>query len=81
MPANGAPMSLVTVDDFHKKSVATRSSPSIPKYEQALMRMNGAKSPPMPPAGSALTEEDKTTLIDWLADGAPAASGDDASCE
>jgi hypothetical protein len=80
VPANGAPMSLVTLEDFHGMSLSSRSKPSIPKYEQALMRMDGSRNPPMPPARVAITEADKTLLIDWLGNGALAATGEEASC-
>jgi hypothetical protein len=74
-------MSLVTLEDFHAVSVASRQKPSIPKYEQALMRMNGAKTPPMPPASTPITDEDKMTLLDWLGAAAPAATSDEAACK
>ena len=76
VPANGAPMSLVTLEDFQALSVGGK--PRVPKYQVALARMNGSKSPPMPPATSPISDEDKQTLIDWLSEGAPA--GDADSC-
>jgi hypothetical protein len=76
VPVNGAPMSLVTLEDFQILTVGGK--PRVPKYEAALARMNGTKGPPMPPATSPITEQDKQTLIDWLSQGAPA--GDADSC-
>jgi hypothetical protein len=73
VPANGAPMSLVTLDDFQALTVGGR--PRIPKYQAALMRMNGTKNPPMPPASTPISDADKKTLIDWLSQDAPAANG------
>lgn len=70
-------MPLVTLQDFQNLSVG--GNPKVPKYELALMRMNGSKGPPMPPATSPITDEDKQTLIDWLSDGAPA--GDVDNCQ
>ena len=70
VPANGAPMSLVTLEDFQTLTVGGK--PRVPKWQAALNRMNGTKSPPMPPATSPITDEDKQTLIDWLGDEAPA---------
>jgi hypothetical protein len=77
VPANGAPMSLVELPDFQ---VLTIQTPKIPKYQQARERMDGSKSPSMPPPGSPITDVDKTTLIDWLGKGAPAADGGMDSC-
>lgn len=70
VPANGAPMSLVTLEDF--QSLTVGGKPRVPKWQAALNRMNGTKSPPMPPATSPITDEDKQTLIDWLGEEAPA---------
>lgn len=78
VPANGAPMALVKTADFEALSVG---KPKIPKYDLALMRMDGSRRPPMPPATSAITDEDKTTIMDWLKAKAPAASGDAAACK
>jgi len=77
VPANGAPMSLVEPADFQRLRIVR---PRISFAEAALMRMNGTKSPPMPPAEYPISEEDKTTLIDWLGQGAPAISRDAATC-
>jgi hypothetical protein len=76
VPANGAPMSLVTLADFQSLTISGR--PRVPKYEAALARMNGTKRPQMPPVNSPITDEDKQLLIDWLSDGAPA--GDAGGC-
>jgi hypothetical protein len=70
VPANGAPMSLVTLEDFQTLTVGGK--PRVPKWQAALNRMNGTKSPPMPPATSPITDEHKQTLLDWLGDEAPA---------
>lgn len=72
VPANGAPMPLVTIADFRVLSIQT---PKVPKSQLALLRMNGSRNPPMPPASSPITDQDKKTLIDWLSDGAPEATG------
>jgi hypothetical protein len=78
VPINGAPMPLVVMEDFHVLSVG--GMPKIPKYQVALMRMDGRRGPPMPPATSPITDEDKKTLIDWFSSGAPAATGDANTC-
>jgi len=70
VPANGAPMSLVTLADFEALTVGGK--PRVPKWQAALNRMNGTRSPPMPPATSPITDEDRQTLIDWLGEEAPA---------
>lgn len=75
VPTNGAPMPLVVLADFHTLSVAGK--PKVPKYQLALMRIDGSRSPLMPPGG-AITEQDKKTLIDWLSDGALATT---ATCD
>lgn len=72
-PTFGAPMPLVSVEDFQKPSP---SDPTVPVHQMALTRLNDAMRP-MPPA-SAITPEDKQTLSDWLAGGAP---GTNAECE
>lgn len=76
-PANGAPMSLVVPADFERLRI---TRPRIPMSEWALMRMDGSASPPMPPADSPITDDDKATLIDWLSRGAPAAAADMMAC-
>jgi hypothetical protein len=76
-PANGAPMSLVVPADFQRLRI---TKPRIPNYQNALMRLDGSAQPQMPPTGSEITNEDKTTLIDWLSSGAPAASSSAAAC-
>lgn len=75
-PANGAPMSLVVLDDFHRNSIV---KPQLPIYQKALKRMDGSASPVMPPGGM-ITDADKKTLIDWLTAGALAATSSDATC-
>lgn len=70
-------MSLTKLADFQVLSVQT---PKIPKYQQARERMDGSKSPPMPPMGSPITEQEKQTLIDWLSKGAPAADSGVMTC-
>jgi len=75
VPANGAPMSLVTLEDFQVLTVGGK--PRVPKWQAALNCMNGTKGPPMPPATSPITDEQKQTLIDWLGDEAPAGAACD----
>jgi hypothetical protein len=73
MIAFGAPMSLVTVDDFHKPA---KSDPTKKVYEVALARMNDQANP-MPPGG-AMDATERKVLTDWLsagAVGAPATEG------
>lgn len=69
VPANGAPMSLTTWEDFQRRTIV-RPKPLM--YEAARMRIDGSRQPLMPPGG-AITAADKKVLLDWLSSGAPAA--------
>jgi len=73
-PRYGAPMPLRTWDDVHAPA---ESDPSREVWELMRERINDPEDP-MPPVGT-LTDEEKSTLDAWLADGAPL--GDDAGCE
>jgi cytochrome c5 len=73
-PIGGAPMSLVTYDDFHKQA---KSNPSLKVYELAKLRIND-QAKPMPPGGD-MAKDSFTVLDSWLGAGALAAAAD-ASC-
>jgi len=74
-PLFGAPMSLLSFDDLHARSV---TSPSRFVYELVKERIHNVQKP-MPPASTndVLTRTELETLDAWLADGARANS---ASC-
>ncbi len=74
-PIGGAPMSLLSYDDFHKPA---KTKPSLQVYELAKMRIN-AQSMPMPPGG-AISHDDFSVLDDWLGQGAPAGTDADRAC-
>jgi Copper type II ascorbate-dependent monooxygenase, C-terminal domain/Copper type II ascorbate-dependent monooxygenase, N-terminal domain len=68
-PRYGAPMPLVSYDDFH---VPAKSDPSRSVWELSIARMNDPVSP-MPPAGSEHDHTNDHVLREWLEAGAPAA--------
>lgn len=74
VPANGAPMSLTTWDDFQRPSIVR---PKPPMHEVARMRIDGSRQPLMPPGGT-ISDADKKTLLDWLTAGALAADSGSA---
>src|SRR5687767_10649803 len=63
------PMSLMTLQDFHKAS----TKPSEKVYQRAKARINDAQDP-MPPV-TPLTAADAALLNGWLDRGAPAGQG------
>lgn len=74
-PTFGAPMPLVTHEDFQKPSP---SDASTPVFKMALARMNDMARP-MPPA-SAISQTDRQTLSDWLSGGALATNAQTVEC-
>ena len=67
-PAFGAPMSLVTWQDFQR---ASPKSPSLAVYRSVADRIHRTGAGRMPETGS-LTSAEMKTLDDWIAAGAPA---------
>lgn len=65
----GAPMPLEQWSDFHDENDDGR-----PFYEVALARVTGEEKPIMPPPPHVLSDDEKSTLVDWLSDGAPKAT-------
>jgi hypothetical protein len=74
-PIGGAPMSLMTYDDFHRPG---RSMPALAVYQLAQQRINNAARP-MPPGGG-LPQADFAVLNGWLAAGAIAGTNADKAC-
>jgi hypothetical protein len=74
-PIGGAPMSLMTYDDFHAQA---KTMPSLKVYQLAQMRIN-ATAKPMPPGGS-LPQADHTALDTWFTAGALAGADADKTC-
>lgn len=72
----GAPMSLLTYEDFH---AAAPLNPSRKVYEVSAERIVDVASP-MPPAG-AVPAGDIAVLSQWLAEGAPMGTPEDANCQ
>ena len=68
-PQFGAPMPLVTHDDFHAMA---ETDPSLQVFELAHRRINDEEDP-MPPAPFDLSDAEHTVLDAWLAEGAPLA--------
>ena len=73
-PSFGAPMSLVTIDDF---SVPAVSDVTRPVFELVLER-TAADTKPMPPSG-LLEDAERSVLVDWIDAGMPEA--DQTDCE
>ncbi|HVW24148.1 MAG TPA: hypothetical protein VHC69_02195 [Polyangiaceae bacterium] len=74
-PIGGAPMSLVTEQDF-TQNYTVHTSPGLvgqtmPLYQLARMRINGTNNLPKMPQGNPLAPADFSTLDSWLAAGAP----------
>ncbi|HVW28712.1 MAG TPA: hypothetical protein VHC69_25275, partial [Polyangiaceae bacterium] len=74
-PIGGAPMSLVTEQDF-TQNYTVHTSPGLvgqmmPLYQLAKMRINGTNNLPKMPEGNPLAPADFTTLDTWLGAGAP----------
>ncbi len=72
-PAFGAPMPLASWGDLQ---VPAPSDPSRKVYEVVADRITAELSP-MPPSGD-ITDDERTTILDWIAAGAPA--DPDADC-
>ena len=66
-PIGGAPMPLMTAEDFQAPAV---TQPNLKVHELSLQRMRD-EARPMPP-GAAIEEADKRTIMDWLSAGAVA---------
>jgi hypothetical protein len=74
-PIGGAPMSLVTEQDF-TQNYTVHTSPGLvgqmmPLYQLARMRIEGTNNLPKMPQGSPLSPTDFSTLDAWLAAQAP----------
>lgn len=74
-PAGGAPMSLLTHQDFHKPSV---TRPELKVFELSRQRLVDVARP-MPPSG-ALVASELSALDGWLAAGAAAGGVGDEGC-
>jgi hypothetical protein len=74
-PIGGAPMPLITLDDFQQPA---KSMPSLKVYQLVKMRIND-KAKPMPPGGG-MPAADLTTLDTWLGAGALAGTDADKQC-
>ena len=75
-PLYGAPMSLVTFNDLHARSV---TNPSKYVYEMIAMRIHDDQKPMPPPStNDRLTSSEAAVVDGWIAAGAPA--GSDPSC-
>jgi len=79
-PIGGAPMALVTYEDFQRDHVVKFYKPLIGQtkkvYDLAKIRINDMMSP-MPPGGD-IVPDDFTTIDAWLGAGAPAGTAADA---
>ena len=69
-PAFGAPMPLVSLDDF---MVPAKSDPTRRNYEVVVERMT-AETGVMPPNGD-ISDEDAATILDWIDAGMPQEAG------
>jgi len=74
-PIGGAPMSLLTYDDFHQ---AAKTMPTLKVYELVKMRIHD-QAKPMPPGGG-LSAADLSALDTWLGAGALAGSASEGGC-
>ncbi len=74
-PIGGAPMSLLTYDDFHKPA---KTRPELKVYQLAQMRINDPMKP-MPPGGG-LPAADLSTLNTWFQADATPGTDADKSC-
>ena len=79
----GAPMSLLTWDDFQRDYVVKTSKGLIGQtkkmHELAHIRLNDGGNP-MPPSGSLSIPADRQLLNDWLAAGAQAGGPEASNC-
>lgn len=79
-PIGGAPMSLVTVDDFSREIMSVRTEPGAQAKVAALVKKR-INDPAMPmPPGELLPEPERAMLNAWLDNGQPAAAAG-AACE
>ena len=80
-PVGGAPMSLLTAEDFSKQMTSKTTQPgtTFQVAKLANMRIHDAAKP-MPPGGSNLSADQLSTLSTWLEAGAPAGQAADARC-
>jgi hypothetical protein len=74
-PIGGAPMPLMTVDDFHKPS---KTNPLLKVYELARVRVKDMAKP-MPPGGG-MEAADVNMLDTWFGSGAPVGTEADKNC-
>ncbi len=75
-PLYGAPMSLVTFDDLHARSV---TNPSKYVYEMIAQRIHDDQKPMPPPSTNDRLTSSEAGIVDaWIGAGAPASS--DPSC-
>jgi hypothetical protein len=79
-PIGGAPMSLITAEDFSKQIVSKTTQPgtTFQVAKLANMRIHDAAKP-MPP-GAKLSTDELSTLTTWLEAGAPAGKAEEARC-
>jgi hypothetical protein len=74
---HGAPFALLTYDDTQVKD-----SKGVPRYEQVASAVESSYMPPqfieLVPAVLLLTEDERTALLAWCAQGAPLVGS--ASC-
>jgi mono/diheme cytochrome c family protein len=75
-PIGGAPMALVTFDDFHKPA---NTQPTRKVYELVKERVHD-KMRPMPPIGE-LTTDELAAIDNWVAGGALTGPATDAMCD
>jgi hypothetical protein len=82
-PIGGAPMSLLTWDDFQRDYVVKTTKSLVGQtkkmHELARIRLNDAALP-MPPTGSFAVPADRQVLNDWLAAGAQAGGPEASNC-
>ncbi|MET0282922.1 MAG: hypothetical protein ABW352_00570 [Polyangiales bacterium] len=69
VPQFGAPVSLSNFEQLHAQSPRAK----VPYYQAVADRIQPGELPAMPPAGQPpLSAEQRATLLDWIAAGAPA---------
>lgn len=73
-PEHGAPFALVSYDDTQALNARGK-----PRYEQIAAAVSSDFMPPqylkLEPQVESLTEQERTTLLDWCEQGAPGPSG------
>jgi hypothetical protein len=75
-PRLGAPMSLVSVEDFQQAAVSDHSRKV---YERVSVRVADVANPMPPASSSKLSSEELATLTQWTTAGAPPASAAEAA--